>query len=357
MNPRTRTHRAAAAFSLIEILVSVLILGLGLLGLGALFPVVLREQRIGTDNILGVVVTNNVKAALPHMDLNPLLQGWNVGDQRDVWSNWRWHTGNGVAELDDEDYELGEWWVARVDNNGDATFGDDASSNRQVPVPLRSRLYPFAGAGSSRPQYVWDIAVHRVPDFVPGNSSQFDPLHAVIFVRRVDPRIRFNEAPNVTLLRTFVDRSLPANQWRLPVGREAGNSILPTLDGTDGAGGVAYSEPVVATRGVDFDFDTSIPAALGPGRYISRLNVGSPDGIAALMAQPNQRLVDNLGNIYTVEVIENDPPPAAVGRKRVRINPPIPESLRTNDANRPRIVQFVFTPQVPAGVAVVEVIR
>lgn len=354
MSARTRTHRAAAAFSLIEILVSVLILGLGLLGLGALFPVVLREQRIGTDNILGVVVTNNVKAALPHMDLNPLLQGWNVGDTRDVWGNWRWRQAEGVAELDNEDYELGEWWVARVDNNGDATFGDDASNNHQVLVPLRSRLYPFAGAGSSRPQYVWDIAVHRVPDFVPGNPSRFDPLHAVIFVRRVDPRIRIDEGPNVTLLGAFVDRSLPANQWRLPVGREPGNSILPTLDGTDGAGGVAYSEPIVADRGVDFDFDASIPPALVPGRYISNLNVGAANGRAALLAQPNQRLVDNLGNIYTVEVIENDP--ANAGRKRVRVNPPIPESLRTNDANRPRIVQFVFTPQVPAGVAVVEVI-
>lgn len=355
MNARTRTHRAAAAFSLIEILVSVLILGLGLLGLGALFPVVLREQRIGTDNILGVVVTNNVKATLPHMDLNPLLQGWNPGDTRDVWGNWRWRQADGIAEIDDNDYQLGEWWVAPIDNNGDATFGDDASSNHQVLVPLRSRLYPFAGAGSSRPQYVWDLAVHRVPDFVPGNSSRFDPLHAVIFVRRVDPRIRFNETANVSLLRTFVDRSLPADQWRLPVGREPGNSILPTFDGTDGAGGVAYSAPVVADRGTDFDFDTSIPAALVPGRYISNLNVGSSDGIAALLAQPNQRLVDNLGNIYTVEAIENDP--ANGGRKRVRINPPIAESLRTNNANQPRVVQFIFTPQVPAGVAVVEVIR
>lgn len=355
MSARIRTPRAAAAFSLIEILVSVLILGLGLLGLGALFPVVLREQRIGTDNILGVVVTNNVKAALPHMDLNPLLQGWNTGDPRDVWSNWRWHTADDVTELDTEDYELGEWWVAPVDNNGDATFGDDSSSNRQVLVPLRSRLYPFAGAGSSRPQYVWDIAVHRVPDFVPGNSSRFDPLHAVIFVRRVDPRIRFNETANVTLLRTFVDRSLPADQWRLPVGREPGNGILPTLDGTDGSGGVAYSEPVVADRGMDFDFDMSIPAALVPGRYISNINTNPGQEIGRLMAQPNQRLVDNLGNIYTVEVIENDP--ANAGRKRVRINPPIPETLRTTDTNRPRVVQFVFTPQVPAGVAVVEVIR
>jgi prepilin-type N-terminal cleavage/methylation domain-containing protein len=38
-----RANRHAAAFSLIEILISVLILALGLLGLGALFPVVLRE--------------------------------------------------------------------------------------------------------------------------------------------------------------------------------------------------------------------------------------------------------------------------------------------------------------------------
>lgn len=351
------TRRAAvAAFTLIEILISMLILGLGLLGLGALFPVVLREQRIGTDNILGVVVSNNVKATLPHMELNSLLQGWSPTDARDVWRDWRWHTSTGAAELDDEDYELGQWWVPEVDDNGDATWGDASTANLQVLVPLRSRLYPFAGPDLRRPQYVWDIAVHRMPDFIAGNSSLSDPLHAVVFVRRVDPRIRVVPGNNRSLLRALTDRSLPAAEWRVPVGRQGGNSDLPTFDGTDGAGGVAYSEPIVADRGVDWQFDMTIPEAQVPGRYISNLDINHPSGRARLMAQPNQRLVDNLGNIYTVETVERDVG-ANSGRWRIRINPPIPESLRVNAANRPRIVQFVFTPQVPAGVAVVEVLR
>ncbi len=354
--PRGATRRVAAAFTLIEILISVLILGLGLLGLGALFPVVLREQRIGTDNILGVVVTNNVKAALPHMELNALLQGWNPTDPRDVWRDWRWHTSDGSAELDGDDYELGQWWVPEVDDNGDSLWGDPNTANLQVLVPLRSRLYPSAGPEARRPQYVWDIAVHRAPDFIAGNSSRNDPLRVAIFVRRVDPRIRFTPGPDRSLLRTFVDRGLPASEWRLPVGRQAGNSDLPTLDGTNGSGGVAYSEPIVADRGVDWQFDMTIPAAQGPGRYISNIDINNPSGRGRLMAQPNQRLVDNLGNIYTVEAVERDVG-AASNRWRVRINPPIPESLRTNAADRPRVVQFVFTPQVPAGVAVVEVLR
>ncbi len=64
----TTPDRIRRAFSLIEILIAVIILGLGLLGLAALFPVVIREQRIGTDNVLGVTVANSARAIVDGPD-------------------------------------------------------------------------------------------------------------------------------------------------------------------------------------------------------------------------------------------------------------------------------------------------
>jgi Tfp pilus assembly protein PilV len=336
---------AAAAFSLIEILISVLILALGLLGLGALFPVVLREQRIGTENIQGVLVTNNTKALLAQMDLNALLP--TVGPPtRDVWGNWRWRLANGTAALDNNAYQFGEWFVADVDADGAAEFGDPGS-NAAVRVPLSARLHPSAGADRDSPQFVWDVAVHRVSDFVAGNSSITDPLQAVIFVRKIDPRIRV--APDRTLRQVLLGDGIPAGERRLPLGRQNGTTFLPTLDGTDGSGGLRYSTPLTAERGTHFDITP------GDGRYINNVDRGRNDGIGALMAQPNQKLVDNLGNIYTVEAIEQDP--ASTTRSRLRINPPIsPQLTETTPLTRPRVVSFVFTAQIPAGVAVMEVL-
>lgn len=341
--PSRLSPRAIAAFSLIEILISVLILALGLLGLGALFPVVLREQRIGSENIQGVLVTNNTRALLAQMDLDSLVI---PAPGRTVWGNWRWRQADGRAALDNNDYELGEWLIAPVDAGGWATFGDPNSAPASAQVPLAARLHPSDGADRGKPQFVWDIAVHRVSDFDAANSSLSDPLQAVIFVRKVDPRIRV--VPNRTLRQVLLGDGVSGNDLRLPVGRQAGNSFLPTLDGTDGSGGLRYSEPIVANRGTDFGF------ANDDGRYVTNIDLRQNNGIGALMAQPNQRLVDNLGNIYTVEAVERDP--ASGTLSRLRINPPIAEWLLANGADERRVVQFIFTAQIPAGVTVMEVL-
>jgi len=194
---------------------------------------------------------------------------------------------------------------------------------------------------------VWDIAVHRSPDFDTTTDAIADPLQVAIFIRRIDPRIRVPAGE--TLMEALLAGTV------LPVGKLTG-SVLPTLDGTDGSGGLAYSIPIVADRGTDFDLTVDNGTAPhDEGRYINNVNVTNNNGIGRVMAQPNQRLVDNLGNIYTVEGIEADPVNA--NRSRLRINPPISANLtQSAPANRPRVVQFVFTAHVPAGVTVMEVL-
>ena len=68
-----RQRRVALGFTILEIMISVLILGLGLLGLGALFPVVIRSQRLGADASYGAIAADAARAQLQNMDYESAL--------------------------------------------------------------------------------------------------------------------------------------------------------------------------------------------------------------------------------------------------------------------------------------------
>ena len=311
-------------FTLIEVLMSILILALGLLGLGAVFPGVISLQRNAADATLGVAVGNNATAyVLARPDLNRntspfnALQWWGFG----VWvldpswslsPDFRWVVNWGEVDL----------------LTGDMQF-DPGQSDSPV-IKLADRLWPSESVEGKNPVYVWDIVGRRRKDnYSPGSGPGYDQtvgyLQLAIFVRRIDPGIRV--APGLTLHEVLTDPSIPDRDKRLPV---AVDQITgrPTLNGLDQYGIIQ-----------ELDVET-----INDRR--DRLQMRGTEVLRKLASQIGQKLVDNLGNIYTVTGVDE------TRSDVVLIDPPIPTWALTNSTVR--IDQVIFSPQVPSGVTVVD---
>ncbi len=444
-----RIDHARAGFSLIEILISILILALGLLGLGALFPVVIREQRAGTDAINGVIVSNAVRASMssakwgnalpraggqPHPALD--IANYGIADATSfLWDRMRYPFGHPLAagsvnfngsitdglgagftpanqRIDQQDFGFGQWLAGEIVdlNSGELLFGypDDVDVRERavapsaanpspppptntrctgyVEVPVAARLFP-SGPGVV-PIYVWDVAFQRVPGTRERDASGRligrpfdDAVRAAIFVRRIDPRIRPPEGTSyVEAIRGFsrVDgRELADSERRLPVGEN--NLGIPTLDGTDGSGGLRYSS--IQTVNVRFDFDDSNPGRAAVYGFRDRVYfaAGVDQPLTqqelrreyAFLRQPGQKIVDNLGNVYSV--VGSGSQPGAAGfdvdgdgdPDYLKIDPPVPadisfERSSLNAGSRPddvAIRQIAYTRQPPVSITLVDLLR
>ncbi|MHC4101017.1 MAG: type IV pilus modification PilV family protein, partial [Planctomycetota bacterium] len=51
-------------FTLMEVLIAIFILGIGVIGIAALFPAGIAQQRSSVDDVLGPVVADNAMALL-----------------------------------------------------------------------------------------------------------------------------------------------------------------------------------------------------------------------------------------------------------------------------------------------------
>lgn len=328
---------ARRAFTLIEVMIAVIVLALGLLGLGAVFPVVVRAQRQSTEDTLGTAAINSARAFLSSYNyrsaMRPLPNGSPM-DARNLWRAWRDDEDDGLNPPNgpSPSLEEGAWMVPAVSNTTGAVLLGVPANDCEVVIPVRERLFPLGAAGDPAPQFVWDVAIHRVSDFNEDTDATFDDLELVVFVQRIDPRIKVPAAHNLYQVLTGEREGgvTAANRRRAIGAFDTG----PQLDFASGDGTGKYASLMVA----EVELRPNSPAQ--PVR--DRLYYLGPTTDAAwrIMRQPGQRLVDNMGQIHTVRSWSEDGPAHVILETPVKIAPTTSEALQ----------QVVFARQIPASV-------
>ena len=363
MSSGNRIH-ARAGFSLIEVLIAVLVLAIGMLGLGAVFPAIIAEQRESFAAIEGQNAAAAAEALLsnPEMvDFRYLGDSFNKAvDDPDspyeyVWavqdygpSSYTWPT-----QIPNYNFDTGLWnydWDSNF-NNVEIT---DASEQYLSALPLSSRLYPQPYSGKE-PKLVWDVALRREPGG--------DRFQAAIFVRRIDARIRVPRDHSLSDVLTG-NGGINANEVRLPVviNRDTG---LPAAD--DGAANKSYAviqmlkvevyeehlDWLVFTDGRDMNVDTSVDLATQIGQQL----VDNTGTVRTVIGTPQVDSTDPLANLLsTKRVVLVDPPfqPSNAGGADTRdVYPGVNDGDEFDSKRASWVRQVIFTPREPIAVRVV----
>ncbi|MBI1189739.1 MAG: hypothetical protein GC200_03545 [Tepidisphaera sp.] len=357
---------SASAFSLIEVLIAVVVLSLGLLGLAAVFPTVLTQQRTANDGTLGASLARSAEDYLvgsaldtpsPRLDAsgNPidLTQGTYATDRR----GWDVLIADTMFSQNEEWIVPGTGSLFTIDSQtGDVTIGTGGSLIGQtVKVPIADRLYPkpYSGLGST-PRMVWDFAVRRRigSDFArlaTGNGggrtpSAFDSLQVAVFVRRIDSGIRTIGSTTLADVLTGTNLSDPM-QRRVPVAQDRDGRPLNDGVGLGGSGPLNYS----MVQKISYEL-----GSYGPDGY-SRIVFSSGSLLRNYANQVGQKFVDQFGVVHTVTALEIDPmnQTQVVG---VYLAPPVAADINqlqhTSDG-----LSMLFTPQIPVAVQVFDVWR
>lgn len=316
----TRAHVRGGGFTLIEVLIGIIVLGLGLLGLAAIFPAVVVQQRSAGDAVLGESVAESAKNILQGLErLNAPGNGWDSArlDAADPTLPSTF----GSVQVAGRDVPAWEqpFVTANVIGSfssdpatGDITIGDEGAASEVVHLPVQARLFPLPRRGatttSDEPKYVWDFAVRRQIRRVSGGDfvvTVNDPLQVAVFVRRIDSAIR--RAPLGEQGATMHDRFLPVGASPLeylPV--VVDNNGVPTFDGRVRAGTSYSGILLVEFDDLGGDFDAGFDR-MRPRQLIER-NTTNPisAGLRPLLAQVGQRVLLNSGKILTVVSVEGD---------------------------------------------------
>ncbi len=333
------------AFSLIEVLIAIVVLALGLLGIAAVFPAVLTQQRSTTDTIQGTSLERSVRDLIrAHKELNATSidsdrsgvldddehRGWKV-----LLGNPDWSVPVYPEPLDpsnamfDGDFELPGNVTAANGLSMDSANGDMYLVYGSAPViyiPYRQRLLQ---ATSGRALYVWDFAARRLgagstPGINPpppdaNRPFADDSIQIAVFIRRTD-----TPGPRGAVV---------------PIAED--NNERPTFNGVG-----AYARIKSAQA-------TDVTPATAPEGTGSTIRVQSP--LARYLAQPNQKIVDAFGKVQHVvdAKLEDAGGTIALLTLRDRVNQGDINAL--TNAGRPAEFAVLFTTQVPAAVSVFDI--
>ncbi|MDP1661252.1 MAG: hypothetical protein Q8L55_04980 [Phycisphaerales bacterium] len=387
-HPATKTRRRPAAafsaggFSLVEVLMAVLILSLGLLGLGAIMPAVLKQQRVGTDQTFGTLAGRSVAAIVKG---NQLLNGRNkTGNTTNAilmsynrWEAWaRCIQSAGYAYGIPED---GTWRVLEVegDSSGIGTgraivgpFGPNINTNTddRAFINLIDRLVPSTSSVTlgtpvvSEPQFVVDLAVRRATALDPaqigaGGTILYErpgnfTVQVAFITRRIDQRVR--PPAGTSILASLTDNTLPLNQRRWPVSED--NNGNPLGDGTNqGAGAPRYSLPYAVNVVFDPNYPDRLVVAGAEDSALPNSATARTRNVAAQqLAVGGQIIVDNLGNIYNVQGYDDRV--GGTPQLAVRISPAVVANTPGSGSSDPRrLHQVLVCPQPPAAVNIITV--
>jgi len=388
MRSVTKTKNTSHGFTLIEVLIAILVLGIGMLGLGAIFPAVIAEQRDSFEVIEGANAASVAEALISNREfIDFALLSEDFGRKNELageryayeWvvpafgasfpnpSGTAWTSPvpsfvdlTGIA-TEFAGSETGLWSFNSNGSTINTTIAIADTNRHLAQIPVSARVFPQPYSGKD-PKYVWDIALRREPSG--------DRLQAAIFVRRIDARIRVPKELSLSDMLTGGRFQSPANlpgDPVLPVALDRNNGRIGPDDGFNADMVYAaiqtleveiYEEHldwIIFKDGAGVGIDTSVGYATKIGQKlldntgVVRTVVGLPrvdasDPIFGQVTGPNR-------------VVQVDPPFVfrnAGGTNTDDVRPDTNTTNRDFDAKRASWVrQVIFTPRTPVTIRVV----
>lgn len=345
IRPSSRSE-AARAFTLIEVLLGVLILALGLLGLAAVFPLVVKQQREAQDVVVGLSAARGAESVLRgHFDLNSraitgargfaafatALSTGSVTRQPDGTVLWSQLLADSSPVRTARDLP-----VPGFPRTTEALRIGGSDQFSEVNIPILDRLLPL---GAASPTFVWDAAVNLASPIVGTPPSGFVPsLRITVFVRRIDSAIRLP-------VNTTLQEAIRTGQ-RQPVALDPATRV-PTLNGE----GVyaRFFFPEVSGVYERFQTTRSSTDAVGAPFSVVEFGQNTAESILAAVRQVDQQLVDVEGNVYTVVGLPDESGVGYASARSVVIAPPISRAMGVR-INSGQPFELLLTPQIPAAV-------
>ncbi len=368
--------RVRPAFTLIEVLIGIIVLGLGLLGLAAVFPAVVIQQRQASDAIEGETLVESAKAYMrssmamtarqvevasyePTKPPPGLLRAIRATQPAIPTNTAFGMDGRWTIPLPDGDW-AGLNSPIQLQQNGDLAIYADYNYGSQTyqaiyTIPVTDRLIPSVSldvtpengtpierprVAQPEPRYVWDFMLRRNVA-TPDRPRDGDTISAAVFVRRIDGSIR--KRPGQTLADMFADRD--NTEITLPVGAAA-DSGEPASRGARVYSPILFSNMAFPAQqgGTNTATDADIP--------VSFPNDNFAESRRQMIAQVGQKLVSKSGTVHVVTRVFEDGDSTPPNALTITVDPPFVRDTEGEDGVG---YPIWFTPQIPVAVEVFDV--